>query len=307
MFKALAIVLSTLIVIYPLFATPDVSYEVSPNTITLGSPFRAFIHIKSKTAFNIQEQPLAEDFNPLHVISQKNINTPNSFNKTLAYTLQSFDNEETKIPTLNLYIIANKQQNKFIIPAYPLNITSAFSEKERKEPKLQKLKENIKLPFEWRWILWPSILALSCLLLGIVFSSLWRKRNQKNKPNTNPTPYISPYNEALQKLEKLKADKLFEQEQFKAHYTRLSDILKHFLSREFHCDLSEKTSQECQRLLHDNIGEFPLRKIKHILQNCDWVKFAKHRPSKNEHDEWLEKTQDIIEKLKQEEHTNDLG
>ena len=98
MFKALAIVLSTLIFISPLFARPDVSYEVSPNTITLGSPFRAIIHIKSKTAFNIQQQPLAEDFTPLHVISQKNINTPNSFNKTLASPCKALTIKKQKYP-----------------------------------------------------------------------------------------------------------------------------------------------------------------------------------------------------------------
>ncbi|MEK9657671.1 MAG: hypothetical protein VW378_04790 [bacterium] len=288
------------LIILSIWVTPHITaftlnYNVSPNIISLGSPFKAQILIKSAKPIEIQKGLSAKDFEPLHLLKQTL--TQEKSLKTISYTLQRFRKEQTMIPTLNLQILHEKTLHNIIIPAYPLGLKSNFKKDELKNPTLGKNKANIEFSFLWRWLLLPFSGILCALICGILIYRWYKNKKNNLSQNLPQKIYISPVDQALEALENLKKKNLLTNEKIKEHYSELSDIIKQFLSRQYSKDLSEKTSRECLYSLRETLEEHAKRKLKNLFNSCDLVKFAKHRPNNKTHEDILEKSKQLICKL----------
>lgn len=90
---------------------------------------------------------------------------------------------------------------------------------------------------------------------------------------------IPPYELAMQELETLKADKLWETGQEKEFYTRLTDILRRYLQGRFGINAMEMTTTQIRNILTQNEEtRLSRRNMEQVLETADFVKFAKVRP-----------------------------
>lgn len=129
----------------------------------------------------------------------------------------------------------------------------------------------------------PSILMVTLCLLSLLFV-IWfiyygiNKAVPRNAPELMPTKTFTPRDYAFQELTKLQKTDLLREGKRKEFYTRLSDIVKHFLIMTFHVEIDDRTTSEIKTQMHEIIDSEDMNVLSSILEECDLVKFAKYQP-----------------------------
>ncbi len=141
----------------------------------------------------------------------------------------------------------------------------------------------------------PVTLAeLKYYILGIILLIIltwlairyWKKRKKKPEPESVwEKPEVPPHIAAISSLEKLKAQKLWQQGKVKAYHIQLTDIIRRYLEKRFKVGALEMTTAEIMQAMenkpemHQN-GE----NLREMLILADLVKFAKHEASATENE-----------------------
>lgn len=95
-------------------------------------------------------------------------------------------------------------------------------------------------------------------------------------PKKKPLP---PYQLAMQRLEHLRGENLWQNGQEKEYYTRLTDILRDYLQGRFGINAMEMTSTQIVNALSSNDETRDSnRHMQAILEVADFVKYARMRP-----------------------------
>lgn len=124
---------------------------------------------------------------------------------------------------------------------------------------------------------WIILLILICIGGGVYLYIKYIKRQSQQE--TESITIIPPHEKALEELNKLKEDKLWQAGQSKLYFTRLTDILREYLDSRFSINAMEMTSTEILTSLRTNKETKLVEKnMKQILEVADFVKFAKMSP-----------------------------
>jgi hypothetical protein len=149
------------------------------------------------------------------------------------------------------------------------------------------------------WVL--AAIVLTAIIWGLVWFYKKRRKSVSDIPEVfNPDPaHVIAYRE----LEKLKGEELWQKGEFKAYYTRLTEILRQYLENRYHVySLELTTSETLSVLLKTGFkkGE-SFDRLKTILTSADLIKFAKHIPVKEENEIHFQNSWDFIGETKVEE------
>jgi len=147
-------------------------------------------------------------------------------------------------------------------------------------------------------ILYSGILVLIAAIVFLIFYYL--KRRKQEKPFFKPLKPEEPaYITALRELDKLKAQKLWQQKQVKEYYTRITFIIRWYIEKRFSLAALEQTSDEI--LIHikkSDIDDINYSNLESLLNLADLVKFAKGEPDPEENILHLDNAYDFIKKTK---------
>ena len=141
------------------------------------------------------------------------------------------------------------------------------------------IKDIIDIPNPFaRWIGW----IVAAVTLGSLALVIWLIRKKKLlkvfRPSV-PVPRLSPYEEAIQELEKVERQRLAENGSVKVLYTRLNDILRQFVLRKLDlASLSETNEELIGQLRQQPITPDQFAALAETLRVSDFVKFAKYQP-----------------------------
>lgn len=142
------------------------------------------------------------------------------------------------------------------------------------------IKAPLAIPYGWQELL-PWILAGLGLLAAMAL--LWwylKKRNSKGSESMERArPKELPHVWAEKELRKLDAEKLWQKDEIKLYYSRLTDILRLYLEYRFALPAMENTTEEIRKQVM--MADIPAAQSNHlfgILELADRVKFAKGRP-----------------------------
>ena len=145
----------------------------------------------------------------------------------------------------------------------------------------------------WQWIL-AGLLLVAAVICGYLIMT--RKVEVPLIPKKKPVP---PYQLAMQRLESLREQNLWQNGQEKEYYTRLIDILRDYLQGRFGINAMEMTSQQITRVLNENeTTRMPNARMKRILEIADFVKFAKVRPLPDDNHRALAEAVRFVEETK---------
>jgi len=148
---------------------------------------------------------------------------------------------------------------------------------------------------------WTDYLWIAYFLLAIAFCFLayyLYKKMQRPEPLeevSEPVVIRAAHEIALEKLDVLKEGKMWEKGEIKEYQSNLTFVAREYLENRYKIPALESTTDEILEQL--KAVEFPdvhERDLKEILTMADLVKFAKARPSGNIHQEFLEKTYDLV-------------
>ena len=214
---------------------------------------------------------------------------------TQEYTITSFDSALYYIPPVPVTVDGKVYKSKalalkvYSMPVDTLHPDQFFGQKT-----------VMKAPFAWED--WYGLIACSFLalpLLGLLIYLIIRIRD--NKPiirKIKVEPKLPPHQAALQEIERIKNEKVWQKGQPKEYYTELTDIIRTYIRDRFGFNALEMTSSEIIDKLLEIKDKEAISDLKFLFQTADLVKFAKHAPQINEND------MNFINETKQPEEEN---
>lgn len=155
------------------------------------------------------------------------------------------------------------------------------------ELQLNDIKSIQKAPFSWKdflSLLWIPLIIL--ILLAIIGAIIYLiiKKNKKGYFFT-PPPLLPPHVRAMKSLDKIKEEKIWQQERYKEFYTQLTDVLRRYINERYGINSLEMTSGEILSIIRTKAEEDSVyNNLKQVLSVADLVKFAKYKPFIDEND-----------------------
>lgn len=162
-----------------------------------------------------------------------------------------------------------------------------------------------KVPFKFFDIIpsfitdyWWIYLIIILLVLGGLYTYFkWFKKGVNPlKPKKKRLP---PYEEAIQALNDLKAQNLWQNGQEKEYFTALTDILRVYIDRRFSINAVEMTStQIIDTLKQNNETKAVNEQLSEILEVADFVKFANMHTLADDNELALRRSLNFVEDTK---------
>lgn len=163
------------------------------------------------------------------------------------------------------------------------------------------IKDIQSAPIWWWGIIRWILLALVIIGLGVGAYFAWRKwgyllRGTEKPIETEPVILRPAEEVALEKLDAIKAEKVWQNGQVKEYHTALTDVVREYIGRRFEVSSAEKTSDETLRELKPLLADQkPLyESLRKMLVLADLVKFAKWTTTPDENELSLRTAYDFV-------------
>jgi hypothetical protein len=184
------------------------------------------------------------------------------------------------------------------------------------------IKDIEKAPIWWwgiiRWVLLAILIAGLCV--GGYYLWQWYQKNRKQEEESIEPELLRPADEvALEKLDEIKAQKIWKDGKVKEYQTELTDVVREYIGRRFDVQSTEKTSDETLREMEailvkgqsDKVqctkedGKALYERLKKMLQTADLVKFAKWHTTPDENEQALNTAYDFVKETTPAEQPNE--
>lgn len=179
-----------------------------------------------------------------------------------------------------------------------LNVVQPF-EMDSADMAITDIKDIYKAKIWWWGIIRWILLALLCIGLGIGIYYLTRyiAQHKKGEEITKPSEPQRPAEEiALEALDQIKREKIWQSGQTKQYHTQLTDVIRTYIAQRYDFSSNEKTSDEILREMHirlqDNRDLY--NQLRKMLQLADLVKFAKWATTPDENELSLRIAYDFV-------------
>ena len=103
---------------------------------------------------------------------------------------------------------------------------------------------------------------------------------------------------ALEKLDEIKAAKIWKDGKVKEYQTELTDVVREYIGRRFDVHSTEKTSDETLREMKPLIDKDLFEHLKSMFQLADLVKFAKWHTTPDENEAALTTAYEFVNETK---------
>ena len=217
------------------------------------------------------------------------------------YTITSFDSALYYLPPMEVQVEdevykSNPLALKVIsMPVDTLHPDQFFGTKDVMKP-------------DFMWSDWYGVMACAVLWVPALFLLLYLiKRIRDNQPiirKVKVEPKLPPHQQAMQEIERIKAEKVWQHGLSKEYYTQLTDALRTYIENRFGFKALEMTTDEIIERLESVHDVEAIRELRGLLRTADLVKFAKFIPMMNENDANLLNAVNFINETKEAEDPN---
>ena len=229
-------------------------------------------------------------------------------------TLESEDGNE--VIQLNLLITSFEEGNHYI-PPYPFVIQNGAENDTLYSPEtylevggvaidttntIRDIKAVEKAPLTFREVIpWFSLIILIGLIIG--FIALYLEKKKANEPieQEHRRPAEPAHIIAIRELDLLKAQKLWQQNQVKEYYSRLTGTIRKYIELQFYIPALEQTTTEILDAvqLSDFRSKINYNEMEELLNLADLVKFAKGEPNPDENMKLLDVAYKFVRETKE--------
>ena len=170
------------------------------------------------------------------------------------------------------------------------------------------IKPQRNLPFKLGeitgYIKWAIIALLLLALLIYLVIRIMRHYGKSLDNIFKPAPPLPPHVVAFAALEKLRSERLWQEDKHKLYYSTLTDIVRSYIAGRYGVGAMEMTSDEIIEAMRS--VELPQKSsmdLTQILREADLVKFAKALPEAEENEAAYRAVWDFVEQTKPVEVT----
>lgn len=272
--------------------TYSVEAIADTNSILIGEQ----INISLKTTYTVNEGAISIGFPTLYdtinqyveIVNKTKIDTlipnkeePYTFLQEQIITVTSFDSGYYAIPPF-LFVVNNDTiaSEPILIKVQTMPVDTAQA--------IFDIKGIIDEPFsitDWLKDNWWWLVAILVLTIVIVWIIKYLKNRKPEEIIEEVVPQIPEHIIALEKLEKIKEEKLWQDGKVKLYHSHISEILREYIENRYQVNaLEETTSEILHGLRLQNISPELMNKLTQTLTLADLVKFAKEQPLANENE-----------------------
>ena len=224
-------------------------------------------------------------------------------------------NDKNRYKISRSYVITSFDEGTYTIPGFAIGTTSGVQQTNQLILQVQTVKVDttkaiydIKQPIAvsytfWDWLrdhwVWVIVGLVIVLIIGGI---IWYIRSRPKKEVVVPEVkvYLPPHAIALNKLQELRAKKLWQQDQVKLYHSELSDIIRDYIEQRYAVKTQEKTTDEIfDGMKHLDVKDENRTQLRKILLLADLVKFAKERPAPAENEQSMEVAINFVNQTQQ--------
>ncbi|HRF14931.1 MAG TPA: hypothetical protein PKV02_04785 [Bacteroidia bacterium] len=264
--------------------------QLDTNRIVAGQQITAKLRFTAPADYQSKWVAIPDTFNGIDVISRSPIDTLPSANKSLItreqkFTLTAFDSGFFVITPFVFNYTKPGDTTNYTVETQAQLLTSNLMPVDTTKA-IHDIKGPMNVGITWQEIVMYASVIL--LLIAIIWYVVYRLR--KKKPQivikAPEAPKRPAHEIAIEQLEHLQQEKLWQQGDFKMYYTHLSDIMRAYISNRWNFDAMESTTDE---IMHSNtalqLSADNFNRLKNTLTLSDLAKFAKYTPLSNENEQ----------------------
>lgn len=215
---------------------------------------------------------------------------------SMNYLLTSFDAELYYIPPVHVQVDGEDYESNYLtLKVMTYDVDTASME-------IFDIKPIEKAPF----VISDYFLSIGLPILGIalivLMVYLFRRfyRPKEKLEEIDPELLLPPHEVALKALDSIKQETLWQQGRYKEFYTRLTDVVRVYMSRRFGFSAMEMTTLEILPILKKMPETAELyQSMKELLELSDFVKFAKMNPLPEENERSMRDAYIFVEQTKE--------
>lgn len=289
MMKRLIVFFTFILISCSLFSQELISSIFSKDTILIGDQVEWSARVNVPKELTLWTDSLSNPLVPgVELIKGFEYDTLSSKKKVsdieVKAIITSFDSGSYYIPRQVLYFYKGEELiDTIVLEAKTLEVTTLPVDTATYQ--MYDIKPQFDYPVTFKeilpWIL--GFIGLVVLILLIIKLINNRKSNKTlfGKPIVKDPPHIT----ALRNLEKIRNEKLWQNNKEKQYYTAITDTLRQYIDSRFHVQTMERTSKEILDSLSDKtIQANEYNELKDLFEISDLVKFAKYSPSSDENE-----------------------
>jgi hypothetical protein len=196
---------------------------------------------------------------------------------TMTVVLIGFDPGTRSIPSLTIGWIPAAGGSPQALSTRPLSM-NVREIKVNASGDIRDIKPPLSVPLSWKEILPYAAAAVAGILLlyAIIYIGRKRRRGERILPAAPARP---PRETALEELRALQAEHMWQSGRIKEYHTRLTEILRTYIERQFGVIALEMPSEEILAGLRKaGLSGDAVDRLGSIFRCADLVKFAKHMP-----------------------------
>ena len=283
----------------------EVSAKVQDDHVAVGKPFSLDLTMKVPYGYYVEWNEFATDTLSVQIDILKRgdlVRTADADSNTIVQqqlTLMTFDTGYVQVPPVGLTYAKSVddqlRMKAFTDPVQLYATTIAVDTTQAYRPLVPPIEHPVSMKELFPWILGVLLLALVVLVVWYFLKHRKPRLDENGEPVKGPV--IPPYNKAIDDLENLKQQKLWQVGKLKEYYSGLSDIAREYIEGQFNVNAVEMTTDDIlQEVKELHFDQKIYGKLKDTMELSDLVKFAKYSTSPLENDNAMSDMTDFVNK-----------
>lgn len=292
---------------------PVVSGSIEPDSVGIGDRFLYSIEVEKDLVQSVffpsfggdgsDSYELIEDL-PIDTLSREG----RKLKLRKSYRLAAFDEGIHRVVPQVMY--ADKNIVDTIGGADTLELLVTTIEIDSTSHAIFDIKPQKTLPFRLGeitgYMKWTLVALLALAALAYAAKRILERYGKRFSDMFRPAPPLPPHEAALAALEKLRAQRLWQEGKHKLYYSALTDILRTYIAGRYGVSAMEMTSDEIVEAMRGvDLPRKSAMDLAQILREADLVKFAKAAPEADENEAAYRAACDFVEQTKPEEPAAD--
>ena len=261
----------------------SVSSEVSADSLMIGDQVRYTLRVDADEDVDFRMPSISDTLSRnLEVIASLSADTTAGEGRRRVehnYVITSFEEGMQILPAQEVVYSFHERTDTAL--SMPL-IVRVFEPEVDTTEAIMPIKPPINTPLTFMEVLpWIGVGVGGLLLVTLVMALVWIYRQRRRDPEIfRVRPSDPAHVIAFRELDRLKEEKLWERGFVKEFYTRLTEITRTYIERQYGIPAMERTTDEILEAFRRSNTENGLLDeiLEELLQLADLVKFAKEDP-----------------------------
>ena len=270
-----------------------VSAAIDSTTLMIGDQTDLHLQATSEVGEQVQWPVLDKELIPgIEVVDKTIVDTVSLKDGRVQYnqyvTLTSFEDSLFYIAPLAFVSDGDTVWSD----AMTLNVVQPF-EMDTTDMAIADIKDVYKAPIWWWGVLRWVLLALGIAAVGVggyyLITYLQARFGKKDEELVAAEPLRPADEVALEKLDVIREEKIWQAGQVKEYHTQLTDVVREYIARRFDVSSVEQTSDETLSAIRPLLREQKdlYEQLRKMLTLADLVKFAKWTATPDENEQSL--------------------